>query len=171
MPDGQLVSLSWNKAPIWGLWPDFYYCQTVAIFWYEALFLTRGRVCCLQLLLALASAIILVSQSRGTGDHILLSQIWVLHFRRLLWLAGSRWRYSTPPPHGLMTKLSLSLSLMLRPTVSRPVCLGIKHPSGLTTRFLLPYEIRNTSDSCGFVDMGRSLWREDGSLVYNCFWP
>jgi hypothetical protein len=28
--DGQSASLSWNKAPIWGLWPDFYYCQTVA---------------------------------------------------------------------------------------------------------------------------------------------
>jgi hypothetical protein len=31
---------------------------------------------------------------------ILLSQIWDFPFRRLLRLAGSRWRYSTPPPHG-----------------------------------------------------------------------
>jgi hypothetical protein len=28
--DGQSASLSWNKAPIWGLRPDLYYCQTVA---------------------------------------------------------------------------------------------------------------------------------------------
>jgi hypothetical protein len=28
--DGESASLSWNKAPIWGLWPDFYYCRTVA---------------------------------------------------------------------------------------------------------------------------------------------
>jgi hypothetical protein len=28
--DVQSVSLSWNKAPFWGLRPDFYYCQTVA---------------------------------------------------------------------------------------------------------------------------------------------
>jgi hypothetical protein len=34
---------------------------------------------------------------------------------------------------------------------------------GLTTRFLL------LSDSCGSVDVGRSLWRENGSAVYNCF--
>jgi hypothetical protein len=27
--DGQLASLSWNKAPIWGLRPDLFYCQTV----------------------------------------------------------------------------------------------------------------------------------------------
>jgi hypothetical protein len=32
---------------------------------------------------------------------------------------------------------------------------------GLMTRFLL------LSDSCGFVDMGRPFWREDGSVFYN----
>jgi hypothetical protein len=36
---------------------------------------------------------------------------------------------------------------------------------GLTTRFLL------LSDSCGFLDVGRTLWWEDGSVVYNCCWP
>jgi hypothetical protein len=35
----------------------------------------RGWVCSLQLLLALASAVILSSESRGTQGHILLSQI------------------------------------------------------------------------------------------------
>jgi hypothetical protein len=38
-------------------------------------FLTRGRICVLYMLLALASAVILGSESRGTRDHILLSQI------------------------------------------------------------------------------------------------
>jgi hypothetical protein len=28
--DGQSASLSWNNAPVWGLRPDFYYCQSVA---------------------------------------------------------------------------------------------------------------------------------------------
>jgi hypothetical protein len=28
--DGQSASLSWNKAPIWSLRPDYYYCQTVS---------------------------------------------------------------------------------------------------------------------------------------------
>jgi hypothetical protein len=89
--------------------------------------LTRGRVCRLQLLLALASAVILRSESRRTHDRILLSQIrdslnledQVLvvisprnrvtrlfpgsgfPFRRLLRLAGLRLRYLNPPPHGV----------------------------------------------------------------------
>jgi hypothetical protein len=37
--------------------------------------LTRGRVCLLYMLLALASAVFLRSESLGTRDHILLSQI------------------------------------------------------------------------------------------------
>jgi hypothetical protein len=37
-----------------------------------ALSLTRGRVCRLQLLLGLASAVILESESLGTADYILL---------------------------------------------------------------------------------------------------
>jgi hypothetical protein len=36
---------------------------------------------------------------------------------------------------------------------------------GPTTKFLL------LSDSCGFVDVGRFLRREDGSVVYNYCWP
>jgi hypothetical protein len=30
LTDGQSASLSWNKAPIWGLRPYLYYCKTVA---------------------------------------------------------------------------------------------------------------------------------------------
>jgi hypothetical protein len=30
--DGQPASLSWNKTPIWGLWPGLYYCLTVTGF-------------------------------------------------------------------------------------------------------------------------------------------
>jgi hypothetical protein len=52
------------------------------------------------MLLVLASVVFLGSESLGTRDHILLSQIWDFPFRRLLRLEGSRWRYSTPPPHG-----------------------------------------------------------------------
>jgi hypothetical protein len=56
-----------------------------------ALSLTRGRVCRLQLLLALASAVIL-----GTLDDMLLSQIRDFPFRRLPRLERLRWWYSTP---------------------------------------------------------------------------
>jgi hypothetical protein len=68
-----------------------------------ALSLMRGRVRRLQLLLVLASAVIWWSQTHGTHDHILLSQIWDLSFCHLLRLAGLRWRYSTLYPHRILT--------------------------------------------------------------------
>jgi hypothetical protein len=55
---------------------------------YVTFSLTRGWVCRLQLLVALVSAFILGSESRGTRDHILLSQIRDFPFCRLLRLAG-----------------------------------------------------------------------------------
>jgi hypothetical protein len=42
---------------------------------------------------------------------------------------------------------------------SQPVCLGLMHPSRVTTSSLL------LSDSCRLVDVGRSLWRDDGSVI------
>jgi hypothetical protein len=68
--------------------------KQLQVCWCGALSLTRRWVCLLQMLLALASAVILGSQSRGTRDHILLSQIRDFPFCRLLRLARSRWRYS-----------------------------------------------------------------------------
>jgi hypothetical protein len=98
--------------------------------------LTWGRVCDLLLLLVLASAIRLGSESCGTKDHILLSQFLrlpqpggpslrvyipqeqggqdippgtVFPFRRLLRLSGTTVENSNPPPHGSWkTKFHLS---------------------------------------------------------------
>jgi hypothetical protein len=108
----------------------------------EAHSLTGGRVCRLELLLALARAVILGSESRGTHDRILLSRI-----------QGSP-----------LTATQIKVKVILWPTVSRPVYLGVKHHLGSKARFLLQL------DSCGFVDVGRPLSREEGSVVYNCCW-
>jgi hypothetical protein len=96
--DGQSASLSWNKALVWGLRPDFHYCQ-LRVCWCEAPSLTRGQVCRLQFLLAIASTVIFGFESHGTRDHIFLPEIRDFPFRRLLRLARLQWRYSTPPPH------------------------------------------------------------------------
>jgi hypothetical protein len=110
--DHQPASLSWNKAPIWGLRPDLYYCQTVAgLLMWGALSDERTGLS-FPIALALASAVIPRSESLGTSDHILLSQTRDFHFRRLLRLAGLRWRYSTPPPHGILTGISVRWSVI-----------------------------------------------------------
>jgi hypothetical protein len=115
------------SSPIWGPGPDFSYYQTVRVCSCGAPSLTRGRVCRLQLLLGLASAVILRSESRGTQGHILLPQI--RYFPNLeghvpafvsprhrvptsspsttrRWRWRWRWRYSYPPPHGPLTAQS-----------------------------------------------------------------
>jgi hypothetical protein len=61
---------------------------------YGVFSLTRGQVSRLQLLLTLTRAVIFEFESRGSRDHILLSQIRDSPFRCLLRPAGLRWRYS-----------------------------------------------------------------------------
>jgi hypothetical protein len=73
--DGQLTCLSWYQAPISGPRPDYFYRQTLRFCCCGSPSLTRGWVCRLQLLLALASEVILGSESPGTHDLILLPQI------------------------------------------------------------------------------------------------
>jgi hypothetical protein len=70
-----LPFLSCLQAPIWSPRPNFYYCQTVAGLLMWGAFSVKRRVCHLESLLVLASAVILGSESLGTHDHILLSQI------------------------------------------------------------------------------------------------
>jgi hypothetical protein len=111
--------------------------------------LTRGRVC----------------KSRRTHDHILLSHLRLpqpggsgsriyisqkqggpvippstgFSFFRFLRLAGQRWRYSNQPPHGACGFVEAEGNL--RPTVSRPVCPGVRRPSGSRDQLFFLLEI------------------------------
>jgi hypothetical protein len=87
--DGQSFSKSWCRAlsgahdqilfiTVWQLRSCF--CGAPS--------LMRRRVCFLYMLLALASAVFLGSESLGTCNYILLSQIWDFPFRHILLLAG-----------------------------------------------------------------------------------
>jgi hypothetical protein len=69
-------SLSWSwSVLIWGTRPDFCYVKQLRVCWCWAPTMTKGRLCRLQPLLVLASAVVLLSESRETHDYILLSQI------------------------------------------------------------------------------------------------
>jgi hypothetical protein len=104
--DGQSTSLSSNKVPISGLGPDLYHCQTVAGF------LMWGAISDERTGMSFATATGPRQRSHfwvrvpWSHDHILLSQIREFPFRRLLWFAGLRWRYSTPPLHGILESQS-----------------------------------------------------------------
>jgi hypothetical protein len=69
------ISASWRQAPWYSTSNFIFQLNTCSYTRYVTSSMTRGWVCCLQLLLALASAVILRSESRGPHDHILLSQI------------------------------------------------------------------------------------------------
>jgi hypothetical protein len=71
-------------------------------------------------------------------------------FHRLLWFAGSRWRYSTPP----QLCDSESKSHCDWRSVSQSVSLGVKPNLGPMARYLFLF------NSYGPITVGRPLWRE-----------
>jgi hypothetical protein len=125
--------------------------------------LTRGWVCSLKLLLTLTSAVILRSH-----DHILLPQI-----RNSPQPGGPGPRIYIPRdrvarlyPRALGSVFVSSYNSQgygggIRPTVSRLVCLGIKHPSALKTRSLLLSEGCKLSLTRGRI----GHWPESQSAV------
>jgi hypothetical protein len=86
---------------------------------YDHIFITVGHlwVCRCEALsderLGLSFTIVTVPRQRSYSrvrvpwyfGHTLLSQIRDFPFRRLVLLAGLRWRYSAPPPHGILLEL------------------------------------------------------------------
>jgi hypothetical protein len=129
--DDQSASLSSCRAPIWTSWPTTFLFSVwqLRVSCCGAPLRARGWVCNLlvQLLLGLARAVTLGPKSLRTHDHILLSHLTLpqpgrpssriyipeeqggpvippgtgFAFRHLLRLAGLRWRYSNPSPHGV----------------------------------------------------------------------
>jgi hypothetical protein len=150
--DGESASLSWNKAPIWGLWPDFYYCQTVSgLLMCGAL--SDERTGLSFTIVAGPRQRILGFESRGTRV-------------RVPWDSASYFTVSDsrlPFPSPLTT--SRNTVEVFEPSSNsklhcdwRSVCLGFEHHLGLMTGHLLQF------DSHGLVFVGRHLRREDGSV-------
>jgi hypothetical protein len=63
-----------------------------------------------------------------------------------------------------------AVEVNLRPTVSRPVCLVVRHPSGTRDKFFFLLEISFRQLSvCYFVAPSLTIGRVC-NLLYNCFW-
>jgi hypothetical protein len=130
------------------------YLWQLPVCYYGVISLTIGRVCNLQLLLGLASAVFIGSESCGTHGHILLPQCWDSSN-----LEGQVTEFITPrhTVAQLYPQIKVEVKLHLRPTVSWSWCGAPIWSPRPGFCFL--------SESCGFLDVGRS------GIHGNVCWP
>jgi hypothetical protein len=128
---GQSV-LEWSTHM--GFTIRFYYCLTVTGLLIWGVLSDERTGLPFIIAAGLASAVILGSQSLGSRDLLFLSQIRDFPLRRLLPLAGLRWRYSTPPPHEKL-KVKIKVKFTMQLTVSHSVSLGVELHLGLMSRY------------------------------------
>jgi hypothetical protein len=66
--------------------------------------------------------------------------------------------------------IEVQVEVKLRPTVSWPVCLGVRLPSGISDQFFFLFEISFRQLRVCYI-VAPSLTRERVcNLLYNCFW-
>jgi hypothetical protein len=150
------------SSPIWDPRPDIYYCMTVTVlFLWGALSDERTG---LSYLCAAGPCQRSLSRVRVPWD-----------LRPYFTVSDLRLPFSSPPTTRRVTVEVFDLSNLKsksklhydRRSTGQSVVEQSTH-LGLTTRSWL------LSDSCGFVGLGRPLWREDGSRIhestafYNC---
>jgi hypothetical protein len=105
--------------------------------------LTRSRVCTFQFLPGIANADFLRSESHGTHGQFIVSILetpptWRARFLNLF-PPGTGW--PSYNPRALCCPAIVKVKVTLRPTVSRPVRLGVRRPSGTRGKFFNLLEI------------------------------
>jgi hypothetical protein len=69
----------------------------------------------------------------------------------------------------ILTRHKVKVKVILRSTISRPVCLDVRHQFGTRDQFF-SFFLQLFLDSYRFLDVGSPLWREVVSVVFNFFW-
>jgi hypothetical protein len=191
MTDGQSASLPWCRAPIWSPWPDFCFLSDDCGFLELGHPLWWGCNLLVQLLLSLARTVTLGSEMRRTHDRILVSHLSLPqiggpgpHNYIPQEQSGSVIPLGTGFPFvtsydskgyggGILTRLHTGTNVKVKvmyygwQSVGQSVWVSGTHLRPATK---FSFSLKFSLDNCGFVILKHSLWREDGSVIYCCFW-